>query len=77
MANDLWLMLLGPVLIAGIAGLVWLFDRFFGDCQHKWDGWQPDVEEYAYVQHRKCVKCGFIQTHQLRKMYKNEQIKNT
>jgi len=71
MVNDLWLMLLGPVLIAGVCGFVWLFDRFFGDCQHKWGIWErePDTD-FAMVQSRVCKKCQMHQIHQARKMGK-------
>ena len=69
MVNDLWLMLLGPVLIAGIAGFVWLFDHFFGDCQHKWGTWEREKDtEFAVVQSRVCRKCYLHQVHQVRKM---------
>ena len=68
MVNDLWLMLIGPVLFAGVAGFVWLIDYFFGGCRHKWDSWDSETTEYAYVQHRKCVKCGYIEITQFRKM---------
>ena len=66
--NDLWLMLIGPVLIAGVAGFVWLLDHFFGDCRHKWDNWTAETTEHAYVQHRKCIKCGYLQTEQFKKV---------
>jgi hypothetical protein len=68
MTNDLWLILIGPALITGVYGFAWLVDRFWGDCQHKWDDWTAEVTEYAYVQHRKCVKCGYIQTEQFKKL---------
>ena len=68
MVNDLWLMLIGPVLFAGIAGFVWLLDHFFGDCRHEWGDWMQDNEEFAYVQHRKCIKCHYVQTEQFRKI---------
>ena len=68
MANDLWLILIGPVLIAGAYAFAFLFDHFFGGCRHKWDSWDSETTEYAYVQHRKCVKCGYVETTQFRKM---------
>ena len=68
MMNDLWLMLLGPVLIAGIAGFVWLFDHFFGDCQHDFSEWCSYPDEHAYVQQKQCKKCQFVFTYQERKI---------
>lgn len=68
MMNDLWLMLIGPVLFAGVAGFVWLFDHFFGDCRHDFDEWEPCSTEHAYVQQKQCKKCKFIFTYQERKL---------
>jgi len=70
MVNDLWLMLIGPVLFAGVAGFVWLIDHFFGDCRHDWDDWTSETTEHAYVQHRRCIKCKYLETTQFRKMGK-------
>lgn len=73
--NDLWLILIGPILLAGTAGFVWLLDYFFGDCYHKWDKWTSESTEFAYVQHRACLKCGYLETTQYRKMgYENRNI---
>jgi hypothetical protein len=68
MVNDLWLMLVGPVLFAGVAGFVWLLDHFFGDCRHDFDNWEPWSTAHAYVQQRQCKKCGYIQTEQFKKI---------
>ena len=68
MNYDLWLILIGPALIAGAVGFVWLIDHFFGDCRHEWSEWQHEVTDHAYVQHKECIKCKYIFTSQLRKM---------
>ena len=68
MNNDLWLMLFGPALTAGAVGLVWLIDRFFGDCRHNWGTWEREKDtEFCRVQSRTCKKCGYNQVEQTRK----------
>jgi hypothetical protein len=73
--NDLWLILIGPVLIAGVYAFAWLVDHFFGDCRHEWSDWQSEVTEHAYVQHKECIKCKYVFTTQLRKMAPLEEKK--
>lgn len=73
--NDLWLILIGPILMAGTAGFVWLLDHFFGDCRHEWNDWQQEVTEHAYVQHKECLKCKYVFTTQLRKIVPPEEKK--
>ena len=68
MTNDLLLVFIGPVLVGLIFIVAWIVEHFFGDCRHKWDDWTAEVTEYAYVQHRKCAKCGYIQTEQFKKL---------
>ena len=68
--TDLWLMLLGPALIAGACAFAFLFAYFFNGCRHDWSEWQQEVTEHAYVQHKECIKCKYVFTTQLRKMEK-------
>lgn len=67
--NDLWLILIGPTLIAGIYGFAWLVDRYWGDCQHKWGPWVviDPKNEAVYIQQRFCRKCNMRQINQIRK----------
>jgi len=68
MMNDLWLILIGPILITGVYGFAWLVDRFWGDCQHKWTMWEREKDtEFCRVQSRTCKKCGYNQVEQTRK----------
>jgi hypothetical protein len=68
MVNDLWLMLIGPILFAGTAGFIWLLNYFFGDCRHKWGTWEREKDtEFCRVQSRTCKKCGYNQVEQVRK----------
>jgi len=66
--NDLWLMLVGPVLFVGVAAFVWLLDHFFGDCRHDYGDWQSWSTDHAYVQQKQCKKCQFVYTYQEKKL---------
>jgi dissimilatory sulfite reductase (desulfoviridin) alpha/beta subunit len=37
-------------------------------CWHHWGTWDVSETEHAYVQQRKCTKCGYVATEQFRKM---------
>ena len=39
-----------------------------GQCRHHWGAWEASETEHAYVQRRKCTKCGYVETEQFRKI---------
>ena len=69
MMNDLWLILIGPVLIAGAYAFAFLFDHFFGDCRHAFGMWETiePKNESVYIQQRFCKKCNIRQLNQVKK----------
>ena len=69
MMNDLWLILIGPVLIAGVYAFAFLFDHFFGDCRHDWGMWETiePKNESVYIQQRFCRKCNMRDITQIKK----------
>ena len=66
--NDVFLALLGPVLI--IVGVVvgGVIDHFRTDCKHEYGDWYSFPSEHSYVQQRQCKKCQFTYTYQERKI---------
>lgn len=39
-----------------------------GKCWHSWGTWDTTETPDAYVQSRKCTKCGYVETEQFRKL---------
>lgn len=68
MTNDLWLVFTGPIVVACVWVVAFLYDRFFGDCRHNWGTWEREKDtEFCRVQSRTCKKCGYNQVEQTRK----------
>ena len=69
MMNDLWLILIGPVVIAGVYAFAFLFDHFFGDCRHAFGMWETiePKNESVYIQQRFCKKCNIRHISQIKK----------
>ena len=69
MMNDLWLILIGPVLIAGVYAFAFLFDHFFGDCRHAFGMWETiePKNESVYIQQRFCRKRNMRDITQIKK----------
>jgi hypothetical protein len=69
MMNELWLVLVGPILIAGIYGFAWLVEHYFGECRHDFGMWETiePKNESVYIQQRFCKKCNMRQINQIRK----------
>ena len=65
--SDVVLVLLGVFIVCGIALIVTAVDQI-GKCRHNWGYWQDDSTDEAYVQYRVCIKCGYIEREQFRKM---------
>ena len=50
-----------------IAIIVYLHEKYW-DCYHRWGAWDVAETENAYVQFRKCKKCGYTEREQFRKL---------
>jgi len=67
--NDVWLVILGPALIASACGFAFLSAYFFGDCRHDFGMWETiePKNEAVYIQQRFCKKCNMRQINQIKK----------
>ncbi len=68
MMNDMFLFLMGPVLVICGVAVAAVFEYFRSECRHDYDDWEPFQSEHAYVQQKQCKKCKFIYTYQERKI---------
>lgn len=66
--NDVFLALLGPVLIIACVLISHVIDKVRTDCNHEYGDWYSFPSEHSYVQQRQCKKCQFIYTYQERKI---------
>lgn len=65
--NDIYLFF-GTILgVMAIGFLMYFLDHVF-KCWHKWGTWDVEETPDAYVQARKCSKCGYTQIEQFRKV---------
>ena len=69
MENDLWLILIAPILVGLIFSFAWIIEHFYSDCNHKWSSWVviDPKNEVVYIQQRFCKKCNMRQINQIRK----------
>ena len=65
--SDILLVLLGVFIVCAIASIIIAIEKI-GKCRHDWGHWQDDSTNDAYVQYRVCVKCGYIEREQWRKL---------
>ncbi len=65
--NDLLLFFGTIVGVIVIVLTLYTIDKLSG-CWHKWDKWDYNETDAAYVQARCCEKCGYAEIHQHRKM---------
>lgn len=65
--TDVTLVLLGVGIITIIAVVIYLLESI-GKCRHKWGDWHDDNTEEAYVQYRNCMKCGYTEREQWKKL---------
>lgn len=55
-----------------VAIVVYLHEKY-RECYHRWGSWGTADTEIAYVQFRKCEKCGYMEREQWRKMKEKTQ----
>ena len=65
--NELLLFFGGAVGII-IVGFILYFIEKFGNCWHKWGFWIDETTDDAYAQYRICLKCGYIEREQWKKI---------
>lgn len=65
--NDLLYFFGGILGILGIALTIYYIDKLSG-CWHKWGLWEAGETYDAYVQYRRCSKCGYVEREQWRKI---------
>ncbi len=66
MTDFLWFLI--PIgFMALCAGVAVLFDAFV-TCVHSWGTWDVSETENAYIQQRRCSKCGFADVRQQSKL---------
>ena len=51
-----------------VIGCTIYFIEKVGKCWHKWDFWIDETTDDAYAQYRICLKCGYIEREQWKKI---------
>ena len=65
--NDM-ILFFGTIIGLIIVGcIIYLLERLSG-CWHKWGTWDVEETPDAYVQARRCTKCGYTEIEQFRKI---------
>lgn len=65
--NDLALFFGTIVGLIILGGIIYFIEKL-GSCWHKWGGWDVEETPDAYVQARKCNKCGYTEIEQFKKV---------
>lgn len=65
--DDLALFFGGVVGIIFIFLVIYLLEKL-GGCWHKWNNWDTEETDTAYVQARTCKKCGYVEMIQWKKL---------